>query len=193
MGEETSQAQTLFVGGLPQDATMEEVKAYFQQFGEVDVDIKFDQQTGRSRGFGFLAYQDPASVQPCLDNAANHQIRDKWVDVKIYSKGGGKGGKGKGKDGGKGFGAPKGGMKGGGYGGGGGYQGYGKGAPAQQYGGYEQTPQYSGEQTVTSQYAGYGAGGGYAQQPYGGYAQQPAYQQQSYGGYGQQQMRYSPY
>merc|ERR1719183_2044872 len=142
MGEETAQAQTLFVGGLPQDCTMEEVKAYFIQYGEVDVDIKFDQQTGRSRGFGFLAFQDPMSVQPCLDNAANHQIRDKWVDVKIYSKGGAKGGKDKGK--GKGFDKGKGKGKGGppAYGGGGfgggGYQGYGMGAPAPSpYGGYE--------------------------------------------------------
>jgi hypothetical protein len=189
MGEETSQAQTLFVGGLPQDSTMEEVKGYFQQYGEVDVDIKIDQQTGRSRGFGFLAFQDPMSVEPCLANAANHQIRDKWVDVKIYNKGGGKGGKDKGK--GKGF-APKGGKgKGGppsygGYGGGGGgYQSYGKGAPA--------APQYGG-----GGYAGYGGGGAYAGYGAGGaaaaYAQQPQYQQQSYAGYGQQQqMRYSPY
>ena len=57
MGDETAQAQTLFVGGLPNDATIEEVKGYFQQYGEVDVDIKVDQETGRSRGFGFLAFQ----------------------------------------------------------------------------------------------------------------------------------------
>jgi hypothetical protein len=191
MGEETSQAQTLFVGGLPQDATMEEVKGYFQQFGEVDVDIKIDQQTGRSRGFGFLAYVDPMSVEPCLANAANHQIRDKWVDVKIYSKGGSKGGKDKGK--GKGFDKGKGKGKGGppaygggGYGGGG-YQGYGKGAPAPSpYGGYETA-------ATQSQYGGYGGGGAYAGYG-GGYAQQPAYQQPAaYAGYGMQQQRYSPY
>jgi hypothetical protein len=192
MAEETAQAQTLFVGGLPQDCTMEEVKAYFVQYGEVDVDIKFDQQTGRSRGFGFLAFQDPMSVQPCIDNASNHQIRDKWVDVKIYSKGGGKGG-GKDKGKGKGFGAPKGGKGkgppaygGGGYGGGG-YAGYGKGG--QSFGGYDQ---YGGGGAAA--YGGAAAGGyaGYGQQQ--AYAAQPQYaQQQAYAGYGQQQMRYSPY
>ena len=56
-GEGARRPRELLVGGLPNDATVEEVKGYFEQYGEVDVDIKVDQETGRSRGFGFLAFQ----------------------------------------------------------------------------------------------------------------------------------------
>ena len=43
----------VFVGGLPQNATVDEMRTHFGSFGEsvVDVEIKMDKITGRSRGF----------------------------------------------------------------------------------------------------------------------------------------------
>ena len=61
------------------------------------MDIKVNQETGRSRGFGFLAFTDKRSVEPCLANAHYHFIRGKWVDVKRNDKGGAKGATDKGK------------------------------------------------------------------------------------------------
>lgn len=43
---------------------LEDVHAYFSKFGEVaDVMLKTDQETGRSRGFGFVVFQDKATIE----------------------------------------------------------------------------------------------------------------------------------
>ena len=42
----------MFVGGLPQDVSQDELREYFGQFGELEsVKIMMDPLTGRSRGF----------------------------------------------------------------------------------------------------------------------------------------------
>ena len=48
-------------------ANAEEFKAYFEQFGSIaDITIKTDPNTGRSRGFGFILFDDVASVDKVL-------------------------------------------------------------------------------------------------------------------------------
>ena len=51
----------LFVGGLAWATNDESLRAHFEQFGEVvDAKVITDRDTGRSRGFGFITYGDPA-------------------------------------------------------------------------------------------------------------------------------------
>ena len=45
----------VFVGGLAQEATQEDLKEYFGKFGEIErVQLKMDSQTGRSRYHFFI-------------------------------------------------------------------------------------------------------------------------------------------
>ena len=55
----------LFVGGLPQEVSEEELNEHFGQFGEIEsVNLKTDPNTGRSRGFCFVVYK----VESCYDS-----------------------------------------------------------------------------------------------------------------------------
>merc|ERR1719287_367387 len=88
----------IFVGGLPQGIEDETFREYFEKFGATtDVVGMKDSATGNTRGFGFVTYEDTASVDTVMDMYKDHQINGKWVEVKRAtpkgdSKGGGKGG-----------------------------------------------------------------------------------------------------
>ncbi|KMY66042.1 RNA-binding protein [Desulfocarbo indianensis] len=47
--------KNIFVGNLPFSATTDDVRALFEQYGEVQsAKVITDRETGRSRGFGFV-------------------------------------------------------------------------------------------------------------------------------------------
>lgn len=59
----------IFIGGLNYDLTEGDVLAVFSQYGEiVNVNLVRDKQTGKSKGFAFLCYEDQRSTILAVDN-----------------------------------------------------------------------------------------------------------------------------
>lgn len=57
-------AKKLFVGGLSWDTKDDGFRAAFEVFGEVsEAKVITDRDTGRSRGFGFVTYQNDADAE----------------------------------------------------------------------------------------------------------------------------------
>ncbi|WAS91668.1 hypothetical protein [Nannocystis punicea] len=64
---EERMARKLFVGGLSWNTTDEGLRAAFGHFGTVtEAKVVTDRETGRSRGFGFVAFQNPADSESAM-------------------------------------------------------------------------------------------------------------------------------
>ncbi|KAF8110267.1 hypothetical protein N665_0086s0102 [Sinapis alba] len=71
----------LFIGGISWDTDENLLREYFSNFGEVlQVTVMRDKATGRPRGFGFVAFSDPAVIDRVLQD--KHHIDNRDVDVK---------------------------------------------------------------------------------------------------------------
>ncbi|WFD35505.1 hypothetical protein MCUN1_002363 [Malassezia cuniculi] len=67
----------MFVGGLNWDTTEDSLRRYFGQFGPVSsCTVMRDGSTGRSRGFAFVTFVDPKSVNAVM-------VREHFLDGKI--------------------------------------------------------------------------------------------------------------
>ena len=63
---------------------IESLKDYFSKFGEVqDVTVMRDGATGRSRGFGFLTFKDPKTVNIVM--VKEHYLDGKIVGIPYYT------------------------------------------------------------------------------------------------------------
>jgi RNA-binding motif protein, X-linked 2 len=59
----------IYIGGIPYELTEGDVICVFSQFGEVlDINMVRDQETGKSKGFCFLKYDDQRSTVLAVDN-----------------------------------------------------------------------------------------------------------------------------
>ncbi|XP_006457568.1 hypothetical protein AGABI2DRAFT_80008 [Agaricus bisporus var. bisporus H97] len=57
--QEHQRATKLFIGGLPGSVTSESMREFFSQFGKViDSTVMLDRETGRSKGFGFVSFEN---------------------------------------------------------------------------------------------------------------------------------------
>eukprot|EP00927_Polykrikos_kofoidii_P084607 TRINITY_DN8970_c0_g1_i1.p1 TRINITY_DN8970_c0_g1~~TRINITY_DN8970_c0_g1_i1.p1 ORF type:complete len:702 (-),score=159.90 TRINITY_DN8970_c0_g1_i1:256-2361(-) len=73
----------IFVGGLPQDCSTKVLTSYFSKYGRIiNVEVKMDQATGRTRGFGFVQFSSAAVVDQIMAERESHRIEDKWIEVK---------------------------------------------------------------------------------------------------------------
>jgi RNA recognition motif-containing protein len=71
----------VFVGGLNPDTKMEHLREYFTNFGAVEsATVKYD-KSGRSKGFGFVLFEDPDTPNKVYSQDV-HIIQGKRVDTK---------------------------------------------------------------------------------------------------------------
>ncbi|KIJ94346.1 hypothetical protein K443DRAFT_363334 [Laccaria amethystina LaAM-08-1] len=78
--QEHQRATKLFIGGLAGSVTSESMREFFSQFGKViDSTVMLDCETGRSKGFGFVSFED-TNVQPFL-GFGNLEIDGKLVCI----------------------------------------------------------------------------------------------------------------
>ncbi|KAF9219341.1 RNA-binding domain-containing protein, partial [Gyrodon lividus] len=71
----------MFIGGLNWDTTdAEGLRKYFSEFGKVDACTIMRDPDGRSRGFAFLTFDEPESVNAVL--ARDHVLDGKSIDPK---------------------------------------------------------------------------------------------------------------
>ncbi|CAK4031853.1 rna recognition domain-containing [Lecanosticta acicola] len=136
----------LFIGGLAWHTDDQTLRTKFEEFGQVDEAIVVkDRDTGRSRGFGFVRFQDDSAAEAAIQAMNNVEFDGRTIRVdKASDRGSGGGSGGGGFGGGRGYGGQQGGnnwRQGGGYGG---QQGYGGGGYQQQANGGGYPPQQGG-------------------------------------------------
>ncbi|RZC35017.1 RNA-binding protein squid [Asbolus verrucosus] len=72
----------LFVGGLSWETTDKELRDHFGQYGEIEsINVKTDPNTGRSRGFAFIVFNNAEAIDKVVA-AGEHVINNKKVDPK---------------------------------------------------------------------------------------------------------------
>lgn len=79
--DEQERTSKIFVGGVSQEATEQDFKNFFMQFGRVlDATLMMDKDTGRPRGFGFVTFDSEAAVDRTLERPL--EILGKYIEVK---------------------------------------------------------------------------------------------------------------
>ena len=72
----------IYVGGLSFDLTEGDVIAIFSQFGEpVYINLVRDKETGKSKGFAFLKYEDQRSTDLAVDNLGGATVLGRVLKV----------------------------------------------------------------------------------------------------------------
>ena len=86
----------LYVGNLPFDTTEADLRGLFEQHGAVQsVNVISDRETGRSRGFGFVEYEDADSAEKAQRALDGHDFGGRSLRVnEAHERSGGGGGGG---------------------------------------------------------------------------------------------------
>ena len=71
----------IFVGGLSATTSLEDIKAYFEQFSKVKESmLAYDKVTNRHRGFGFVTFDNEDVVDKICEKALPKEPRTVGVE-----------------------------------------------------------------------------------------------------------------
>lgn len=80
--DDDEDVRKVFVGGLSWETTTKDLKEYFEKFGDVgNCTLKTDLDTRKSRGFGFVVFANPSSVDKVLAEK-EHKLHGRNIDPK---------------------------------------------------------------------------------------------------------------
>jgi RNA recognition motif-containing protein len=79
---ETFVPKKLFVGGLSWGTSDDGLRAAFEQFGEiVEAKVVLDRDSGRSRGFGFVTFEDDAAATRAVEEMNGTELEGRNIRV----------------------------------------------------------------------------------------------------------------
>ncbi|EFJ26847.1 hypothetical protein SELMODRAFT_172546 [Selaginella moellendorffii] len=92
-----------FIGGLSWSTTDRSLETAFRPYGSIiEAKVVFDRETNRSRGFGFVTFEDEESMENAIRKMHNQELEGRSITVSKAepprSGGGGGGGGGGGRD-----------------------------------------------------------------------------------------------
>ncbi len=77
-------SQKLFVGSLSYNATSDDLKEAFADFGTVEsANVISDRETGRSKGFGFVEMSSEEEAKAAIDGLNGKEISGRAVNVSV--------------------------------------------------------------------------------------------------------------
>ena len=72
----------LYIGNLPYSTTAEDLRALFEQVGEItDVAVISDRETGRSKGFGFVEMATEDLAQQAISRFNGYSMNNRALTV----------------------------------------------------------------------------------------------------------------
>ena len=77
-------SRTIFIANIPYDVSEEQLANVFSEAGPVQsVDIKFDNATGRSKGYGFVQFADENAALSAVRNLKDVQVNGRNLRVEL--------------------------------------------------------------------------------------------------------------
>jgi RNA recognition motif-containing protein len=77
----------IFVGNIPFDATEEELRTLFKELGKIkQVLIPKDRETGKSRGFAFVEFEDSSQMMEAIERFNNATFKERKITVSEAKK-----------------------------------------------------------------------------------------------------------
>lgn len=78
------QKQNLFIGSLAYATTDDGLKAHFEQIGPVaSARVITDRESGRSKGFGFVEFENEADNQKAVDQLDGKELDGRAINVSL--------------------------------------------------------------------------------------------------------------
>jgi cold-inducible RNA-binding protein len=75
-------SKKLFIGGLSWNTTNESLQDAFSKYGETtECKVVMDKFTGKSKGFGFVAFTTQEAADQCLKEMSNQMLDGRTIKV----------------------------------------------------------------------------------------------------------------